>query len=126
MDNNYYTEPNKPSPGFNYLVVFLNVFNKGGTRVWPPAPGSIQVHYNRVVYSSDPIHVLPDKASDRKAAAIEIKEVQYFSKFFGSGYGENYEYSYGIQYAYLNLGKSSAIDGYLIYRVPASLTLDKT
>ena len=125
MDNRYYTEPRIPNPGFKYLFVFLNVFNKGDTRVWPPTPGSVKVYYKGDVYSPDPIHFLPDKSSDRKATAIEVKEVQYFSKLFGSEYVEDYGYSHGTQYAYLYPGKSNAIDGYLIYRVPASLTLDK-
>ena len=123
MDNKYY--PQKANAGNKYLFVFLNVYNKGDTRVWPPTPDSVKIHYNGVVYSPDPVHVLPDKSSDRKASAIEIQEIQYFSKLFGSEYVEDYGYSHGTQYAYLYPGKSNAIDGYLIYQVPVSLTPDK-
>jgi hypothetical protein len=123
MDNKSY--PEKANAGNKFLFVFLNVYNKGDTRVWPPTPDSVKIHYNGVVYSPDPIHFLQDKSSDRKATAIKIKEVQYFPKLFGSEYVEDYDYSHGTQYAYLYPGKSNAIDGDLIYQVPASLTPDK-
>ena len=123
LDNKYYLD--KAKSGNKFLFVFLNVYNKGDTRVWPPTAGNVKVHYNGQVYSSDPNHFLPDKASDRKATAIEVKEVQYFSKFFGSEYVEDYGYSHGTQYAYLYPGKSNAIDGYLIFQVPTSLTPEK-
>jgi len=123
MDNKYYLQ--KPKPGNKYLFVFINVFNKGDTRVWPPTSGNIVVHYNGQIYSADPTHYLPDKAEDRKATAIEVKEVQYFSKFFGSEYVEDFGYSHGMELAYLYPGKSNAIDGYLVFEVPASLTPEK-
>jgi hypothetical protein len=124
MDNKYY--PQKPGPGNKYLFIFISVFNKGDTRVWPPTSGNIVVHYNGRKYSPDPTHFLPDKASDPKATAIEIKEVQYFSKLFGSEYVEDFGYSHGTQLGYLYPGKSNAIDGYLVFEVPASLTPGKT
>lgn len=123
FDNYYY--PEKAKSGYKFLFVFLNVYNKGDTRVWPPTTGNVKVIYNGQSYSPDPNHFLPDKSSDRKATAIEVKEVQYFSKLFGSEYVEDYGYSHGTQYAYLYPGKSNAIDGYLIFQVPASLTPDK-
>jgi hypothetical protein len=123
MDNKYYLE--KARSGNKFLFVFLNVYNKGDTRVWPPTAANVKVYYNGQAYSSDPNHFLPDKASDRKATAIEVKEVEYFSKLFGSEYVEDYGYSHGTQYSYLYPGKSNAIDGYLIFQVPASLTPDK-
>jgi len=123
MDNKYYLETAKS--GNKFLFVFLNVYNKGDTRVWPPTAGNVKVYYNGQAYSSDPNHFLPDKASDRKATAIEVKETEYFSKLFGSEYVEDYGYSHGTQYAYLYPGKSNAIDGYLIFQVPKSLTPDK-
>jgi hypothetical protein len=122
-DNNYYTQV--PQPGNKFLFVFVSVFNKGDTRVWPPTSGNIRVHYDGAVYSTDPSHVLPAISSDEEARPIEVKEVQYFSKLFGSEYAEDYGFSHGTQTAYLYPGKSNAIDGYLIYQVPASFTLDK-
>jgi len=59
------------------------------TYVWPPTSCNINVCYNGQKY---PTHYLPDKSSDRKATAIEIKEIQCFSKFFGTEYVEDYGY----------------------------------
>jgi hypothetical protein len=123
MDNKYYIQ--KPKPGYKYLFLFINVFNKGDIRVWPPTSGNINVYYNGQKYSADPTHYLPDKSSDRKATAIEVKEVQYFPKLFGTEYVEDFGYSHGAQLAYLYPGKSNAIDGYLVFEVPVSLTPEK-
>ena len=122
-DNNYYTQ--LPQSGNKFLFVFVSVYNKGDTRVWPPTSGNIKVHYGGAVYSTDPSHVLPSVSSDEEARPIDIKEVQYFSKLFGSEYAEDYGFSHGTQVAYLYPGKSNAIDGYLVYQVPASFTPDK-
>jgi hypothetical protein len=81
IDNKYYVQ--KAKPGYQYLFLFINVFNKGDTRIWPPSSGNINVYYNRQRYSADPTHYLTDKSSDRKAAAIEVKEIQYLPKLFG-------------------------------------------
>jgi|WetSurMetagenome_2_1015567.scaffolds.fasta_scaffold00985_13 hypothetical protein len=121
-DNLYYEEPNK---GSKFLFVFVSVYNKADTRVYAPTQNAIKVHYNGQVYSPDPIHKLPDKSSNLEDTPVEIKEVQYFSKLFGSEYVEDYGYSHGTQVTYLYPGKSNAIDGYLIYRVPPSFTPDK-
>lgn len=123
MDNKYYLQ--KPKPGNKYLFVFINVFNKGDTRVWPPTSGNVAVHYNGQIYSADPTHYLPDKSADLKATAVEVKEVQYFSKLFGTEYVEDFGYSHGMQLAYLYPGKSNAIDGYLVFEVPASFNAEK-
>jgi hypothetical protein len=123
MDNKYYLQ--EPEPGNKYLFVFINVFNKGDMNIWPPTSGEVVVHYNGQVYSPDPTHYLPDKSSNRKATAIEIQEIQYFSKLFGSEYVEDFGYSNGTELSYLYPGKSNAIDGYLIFEVPASLTPEK-
>lgn len=122
MDNKYYVQ--NPRPGNKYLFVFINVFNKGDTRVWPPTSGNIQVWYNGQKYSPDPTHYLPDKSSDRKATAVEVREIQSLPKLFGTEYVEDFGYSHGAQLAYLYPGESNAIDGYLVYEVPASLTLE--
>ena len=119
-DNNYYVQ--QPKAGTKFLFVFVNLFNKGDTRVWPPTSGGINVLYQGNVYSPDPSHYLPDKSSNRDATPVEVKEVQYFSKFFGSEYVEDFGYSHGTQTSYLYPGKSNAIDGYLIYQVPDTFT----
>ena len=120
MDNKYYLQ--EPKPGNKYLFVFISVFNKGDVRVWPPTSRNIVVHYDGQVYSPDPSHYLPDISSDREAKPIEVQEIQYFSKLFGTEYVEDFGYSHGMELAYLYPGKSNAIDGYLVFEVPAPLT----
>ncbi|MFA4877688.1 MAG: zinc-ribbon domain-containing protein [Methanoregula sp.] len=124
MDNKYYIQ--HPRTGTKYLFLFVNVFNNGTTRVWPPTSSNIRVYNDGIWYAPDTVHYLPDKALDRKSTPIEVKEIQYYSKLFGSEYVEDFGYSHGSQTAYLYPGKSNAIDGYIVYEVPASLTLDQT
>ena len=119
MENKYYIQ--KPKPGFKYLFLFINVFNKGETRIWPPIFGNINVYYDEQKYSADPSHYLPDKSTDRKATAIEVKEIQYFPKLFGTEYVEDFGYSHGTQLAYLYRAGAMPIDGYLVFEVPVSL-----
>jgi len=123
-DNLYYVE--KPPVGYKFLAIFIDVVNNGNTRVWPPTPNNIHLIYNGKEYSLDESHYLPDKSVNIKATPIEIKEIQYISKLTGSEYVEDYGYSHGTELSYLYPGASNAIDGYIIYEVPASLTPDKT
>jgi hypothetical protein len=39
---------------------------------------------------------------------------------------EDFGYSHGMEQMFLTPGESNALDGYIIYEVPASLTPDKT
>jgi len=123
LDNRYYTQV--PGTGNKYLFVFVNVYNNGTLRVWPPTSGLIRVYYDGRWYSTDPNHRLPGNTKNIKDNPIEIKEVQYFSKLHGSEYVEDYGFSHGDPLGFLYPGKSNAFDGYLIYEVPASLTPDK-
>jgi hypothetical protein len=122
-DNKYYIQT--PKPGNKYLFVFASVYNAGSTRFWPPTSSSVTVHYSGRVFYTDPEHYLPDISSDPMDTPVEVREVQYFSKLYGSEYVEDFGYSHGGELGFLYPGKSNAMDGYLIYEVPASLTLDK-
>lgn len=123
LDNHYYTQESRG--GNKYLFIFVNVYNNGTMQVWPPASSQIKVYYDGRWYSMDPTHRLPGNSKNIRDSPIEIKEVQYFSKLYGSEYVEDFGYSHGDQIGFLYPGKSNAIDGYLIYEVPASLTPDK-
>jgi len=123
LDNLYYTQ--EPRAGYKYLFVFVNVYNKGTAQVWPPDSSQIRVYYNGQWYSMDQNHRLPGGSRNIKDNPLEIKEVQYFSKLYGSEYVEDFGYSHGDQAGFLYPGKSNAIDGYIVYEVPASLTPDK-
>jgi len=123
-DNRYYTQ--RPKPGNKYLFVYVTIVNLG-TLAYPyPKSNMIFVHYGGNVYSVDPSHYLPDKAGDRKATPVEIEEIQQQSDFFNMEFVEDYGYSHGTTSDFVYPGQSNAIDGYLIYEVPESLTPDTT
>ena len=124
MDNHYYVE--KPHAGNKYLFVFVHLVNNGDTRVWFPSAGSIVVFYNGARYYQDQSHYKPDKASDIKATPVEVKEIQYFHKLNGDEYVEDFGFSHGTELAYLYPGASNAVDGYIVYEVPQSLTPEET
>lgn len=124
MDNRYYTQ--KPGVGNKYLFVFVQMMNLGDTRVWLPPAGSIVVHYDGRDYFQDYTHYKPDKSSDRKATAVEIKEVEYLHKLNGDEYVEDFGFSHGTELGYIYPGKSNAVDGYIIYEVPQSLSPETT
>jgi hypothetical protein len=122
-DNRYYVE--KPRAGYKFLAIFVDVANKGNNRIWPPTAENVHLIYDGEEYALDQDHYLPDKSINVKATPIEIKEIQYISKLTGIEYVEDYGYSHGTRLSYLYPGESNAIDGYLIYEVPKSLTADK-
>jgi hypothetical protein len=124
MDNKWY--PQHPKSGNKYLLVFANVVNRGDTAFPYPKSNSIYVHYNGNVFTVDSSHYIPDKTGNREATPVEIGEVQYQSDLFNMEYVEDYGYSHGTTANFVYPGTSNAIDGYLIYEVPASLTPDKT
>lgn len=123
-DNRYYFQT-APS-GFKYLFLFVNVYDVGDIRVWPPGSSDVRVYYHGNEYFQDPDHFLPDKGLYRYETPIEITEVQYDSQLSGSEYAGDYGYSHGSQLAYLYPGESNAMDGYIIYVVPADAALNET
>lgn len=125
-DNKWYTEPLRPDPQYKYLFVFANVVNRGNTAFPYPKSNSIFVHYNGNVYTVDSSHYIPDKAGNRDATPVEIGEIQYQSDLFNMEYVEDYGYSHGTTSNFVYPGASNSIDGYLIYKVPASLTPEQT
>jgi hypothetical protein len=124
MDNNYYTQ--SPPSGYKYLIVFIDLVNNGNTRVWPPGPADIHLWYNGTEYFQDPDHYLPDPSVENEAPPVTIQEIEYLHNLENSELVEDYGYSHGNKLDYLYPGVSNALDGYLIYVVPAALTPDKT
>jgi len=122
-DNHYYVQ--NPSPGNKFLFVFVDLQNTGDTRVWFPPASSVRVWYQGVTYSQDSNHYKPDKAADEKATPVEVKEVMYLPNLNGDEYVQDYGFSHGNELAYLYPGASNAVDGYIIYQVPQSLTPDE-
>lgn len=123
-DNRYYVE--KPRTGYKFLFVFVHMQNNGDYRVWFPPAGNIIVSNNGATYTEDRSHYKPDKAADEDATPIEVKEVMYSQKLNGDEYAEDFGFSHGTELAYLYPGTSNAVDGYIVYQVPKSLTPEET
>jgi len=124
MDNRYYTQ--KPKAGMKYLLVFVNIENVGSDGYPYPKSSTIQVYNNGNKYYVDTSHYLPDKAGDRKATPVGIQELEQQSDYFKMEHVEDYGYSHGTTQDFVYPGQGNAIDGYLIYEVPASLTPENT
>lgn len=124
IDNRYYIE--KPKQGFKYLFVFVNIENIGSDGYPYPKSSMIRVHNDGDVYYVDPSHHLPDKSTDRKAIPVEIKEVETQSDYFNLERVEDYGYSHATTQDFIYPGQGNAVDGYLIYLVPASLKPEDT
>jgi hypothetical protein len=124
LSNQYFTQ--KPKAGNKYLFVYVDIVNTG-TDAYPyPKSNRIYVHYDGNVYTVDTSHYIPDKAVNEKATPIEVGEIEHQSDLFNSEFVEDYGYSHGTTSDFIYPGQSNAIDGYLIYEVPASLTADTT
>lgn len=117
-----------PAVGNRYLILFVSTVNRGTARNLPVKAANVMVHYNGMTYYPDPTHVLPktQKNVDSPAEIIRIGEIEFLHKFHGSEYVEDFGYSHGAELAYLTPGESNAIDGYIVYEVPASLAPEKT
>ncbi|NMB79614.1 MAG: zinc ribbon domain-containing protein [Methanomicrobiales archaeon] len=120
MDNKYYEQKPKSSAN-KYLFVFINIENIGKDGYPYPKASSIIVSNNGQSYYSDPTHYLPNKASDRDATPVEVKEVEQYSDYFNQEYVEDYGYSHGTTQDFVYPGQGNAIDGYLIFEVPKTL-----
>ena len=123
-DNLYYTQ--HPKAGNKYLMVYVNIENLGSTAYVYPKSSTIILHNDGNIYTIDASHSLPDKAGDRKEKPIEILEIEHQSDFFKMENVEDYGYSHGMVQDFVYPGQGNAIDGYMIYEVPASLTPENT
>jgi len=117
----------KAGAGTKYLILFLNVVNRGTDRTIPPRTSGMSVWYDGTLYYPDPTHVVPrtEKTTDSAPVILRIREIEFFHKLYGSEYVEDFGYSHGTELAYLTPGESNAIDGYIIFKVPSALTPDK-
>jgi hypothetical protein len=126
MDNKYYTEPDRPKPDYKYLLIFVNIENIGSDGYPYPKANMIVVHNNGNLYKVDSTHYLPDKAGNLKATPIEILELETQSDYFKIERVEDYGFSHATTQDFVNPGQGNAVDGYLIYNVPDSLTPENT
>ncbi len=124
MDNKYYTQ--YPRKGSRYLIVFISMVNRGNTRVWPPSSAAIHLWYDGKEWPLDPDHALPDQTNGINDMTTRIGEIQYYHQLYSSELVTDYGYSHGMKLNFLYPGESNALDGYLIYVVPASLAINQT
>jgi len=124
MDNKFYTQ--YPGKGNRYLIIFISIVNRGNTRVWPPSSAAVHLWYAGKEWPLDPEHVLPDQTKGENDMTIRIGEIQYYHQLYSTELVTDYGYSHGKKLAFLYPGESNALDGYLIYEVPASLTANQT
>jgi hypothetical protein len=118
-DSQYYT---KIAPtGKKYLIVFILMVNKGTDRAPLPQQNNIYVQYDNAIIPSDPSHILPSKNPDSLPKVVRIGEIEFSKKRFNSEYIEDFGYSHGMKLGYINPGESNAVEGYIIYEVPASV-----
>lgn len=117
-----------PSPGNRYLIIFVNAINRGTVRILPPRASTFMVHYGTKTMYMDRAHKLPMTTQnvDSPPKVYRIGEVEFQHKFVGSEYVEDFGYSHGMQQAYLTPGESNAIDGYVVFEVPADLVPERT
>jgi len=119
-DNQYYT---KVAPaGKKYLFVFIWMVCLGTDRAPLPQQDNIYVLYDTAVISRDPAHALPTKNPDSSPKVVRIGEIEFSKKRLDTEYIEDFGYSHGLRLGYINPGESNAVDGYVVYEVPASLT----
>lgn len=119
-DNRYYTKI--APPGKKYLLVFISMVGMGKDRAPLPQQSNMYLLYDDVISSTDPSHILPTKNPDSSPKVVRIAEVEWFKKRFDTEYVEDFGYSHGQRLGYINPGMSNAVDGYILYEVPESLT----
>ncbi|HXX54839.1 MAG TPA: hypothetical protein VEI81_01945 [Methanoregula sp.] len=122
-DFNVYTAHTAPA-GKKYLVVFLTMVDRGTDRAPLPQPSVISVFFNGATIPQDPTHPLPTAAPDSPPKIVRIGELEFIHKLYSSEYTEDYGYSHGQKQDFINPGLSNAIEGYIFFEVPASLTPD--
>ena len=123
-DNRYYYKT-APS-GKKYLFVFISMVDMGKDRAPLPQQSNMYLLYDNVISSSDPSHILPTKNPDSSPKVVRVAEVEWSKKRFDTEYVEDFGYSHGQRLGYINPGVSNAVDGYIIYEVPGSLTPENT
>ena len=122
-DNQYQT---RIAPaGKKYVIVFINMVNLGSDRAPLPPQSNIYVLHENAVISPDPTHALPMKNTDSSPKVIRIGEIEFSKKLYGTEYVEDFGYSHGQKLGFINPGESNAVDGYIIYEVPVSLSPEK-
>jgi hypothetical protein len=112
--------------GKTYLFVFLSMVNRGTGRAPLPPQGNVYVISGSDLISPYALHPLPKNDPDATPRLARIAEIEYSRKVYSSEMVEDYGYSHGQKLAYINPGESNAVEGYIIYEVPASIKPENT
>ena len=119
-DNRYYTQV--APTGKKYLIAFVDMVNRGTDRAPLPPQANLNIIYASATISPDPGHILPNQKADSPPSIIRIGEIEFVKKMYASEYVEDFGYSHGQKLGYITPGESNAVDGYIVYEVPATLT----
>ncbi len=119
-DNRYYTQP--APAGKKYLIAFIEMVDRGTDRAPLPSEAGINILYNSEIIPPDPTHILPNQKADSPPQIVRIGEIEFIKKLYGSEYVEDFGYSHGEKLGYITPGESNAVDGYIVYEVPGTLT----
>jgi len=112
--------------GKTYLFVFISMVNRGTERAPLPPQGNIYIISENDLIQAYSQHPLPKDAVDSTPRVARIAEIEYSRKIYSSEMVEDYGYSHGQKLAYINPGESNAVEGYIIYEVPASMKPERT
>jgi hypothetical protein len=115
--------------GKTYLFVFIAMVNHGTDRAPLPPYGNIFVVSGNDLIPPYALHPLPKDTRDSVDSTpriARIAEIEYSRKVYSSELVEDYGYSHGQKLAYINPGESNAVEGYIIYEVPASMKPEST
>jgi len=97
----------KPAAGNAFLFVYVRLANTGSKGLVAPSPGQFIVSYNGKSYSYSSV-------LDSTVTLSNVRVPQYDYTIGRGGVSGN-----------INPGDSNAVDGFLIYEVPASIDLNK-
>jgi hypothetical protein len=103
IQRGYTTE--KPRAGDTFLFIYIRMINTGTTAIYAPSASQFVISTNGTIYNYTPVF-----SSD-----VVIDTV--------SGTQYDYQIGRGGLVGYLQPGESNKADGYLIYEVPASISL---
>ena len=119
-DNRYYTQV--APPGKKYLIAFIDMVDRGTDRAPLPSQANMNILCNTDILSPDPMHILPNQKADSPPQIVRIGEIEFTKKLYASEYVEDFGYSHGQKLGYITPGESNAVDGYVVFEVPGTLT----
>jgi hypothetical protein len=116
-----------PPEGNRYLIIFVSIINTGNSQILLPSTNAIRLWYAGNEYALDPDHYLEGTVrTENNMLPVAIEEIEFSHQLYSAELVSDYGYSHGEKLGVVYPGESNALDGYLIYVVPASLTPDQT